>query len=57
MPGKSQQNNRKLKGVAQSCSKLTDLLKKLRLDDQSSTNESLTDVTDKIIQEKSGEQK
>ena len=57
MPGKSQQKNHMLKGVAQSCSKLTDLLKKVRLDDQSSTNESLTDVTDKIIQEKSGEQK
>ena len=57
MPGKSQQKNHMLKGVVQSCSKLTDLLKKVRLDDQSSTNESLTDVTDKIIQEKSGEQK
>ena len=57
MPGRSQQKNRELKRAAQSFSKLTDRLKKLRSDDQSSTNESLNDVTSKNMQEESGEQK
>ena len=55
--GRSQQNNRELKRAAQSCSKLTDLLKKSRPDDQSAINESLDDVTDKNMQEESGKQK
>ena len=57
MPGRSQQKNRELKRAAQSFSKLTDRLKKLRPDDQSSTNESLNDVTSKNMQEESGEQR
>ena len=51
MPGRSQQRNYELKSAAQSCSKLTDLFKRLRLDDQYSTNESLNNVTDKFTQE------
>ena len=57
MPGRSQPKNRELKCAAQSCSKLTDLFKKSRLDDQPSTNESLDDVTGRNMQEESGEQK
>ena len=53
MPGKSQQKNRELKRVAQSCSKLKDLLEKSRPDDQSSTNENLNDVTGRNMQEES----
>ena len=56
MPGRNQQKNRELKRTGQSCSKLTDLFKKSRPDDQSSTNESLDDLTGKNMQE-SGEQK
>ena len=41
MPGRSQQKNHYLKRAAQPCSKLTDLFKKSRHDDQSSTDESL----------------
>ena len=51
MPGKSQQKNRELKRVAQSCSKLKDLLEKSRPDDQSSTNENLNAVTGRNMQE------
>ena len=51
MPGRSQQRNYELKSAAQSCSKLTNLFKRLRLDDQYSTNESLNNVTDKFTQE------
>ena len=47
MPGRNQQRNRELKRAAQPCSKLTDLFKKSRPDDQYSTNESLDDVTGK----------
>ena len=43
--GRNQQRNRKLKCATQSYSKLTDLFKKSRPDDQYSTNESLDDVT------------
>ena len=57
MPGRSQQKNREFKRAACSCSKLKDLLKKSRPDDQSSTNESLDDVTDKHMQEESREQR
>ena len=57
MPRRSQQKNRQLKCAAQSCSKLKDILKKKRPDDQCSTNESLDDVTDKNMEEESGEQK
>ena len=57
IPGRSKQKNCKLKRVAQSCSKLTDLFKKSRPDDQSSTNQNLNDVTGKNIQEETGEQK
>ena len=57
MPRRSQQENRQLKRAAQSCSKLKDILKKQRPDDQCSTNESLDDVTDKNMEEESGEQK
>ena len=39
IPGRSQQKNCQLKRAAQSCSKLTDLLKKARPDDSFSTNE------------------
>ena len=39
IPGRSQQKNRQLKRAAQSCSKLTDLLKKARPDDSFSTDE------------------
>ena len=53
MPGKSQQKNRELKRVAQSCSKLKGLLEKSRPDDQSSTNENLNDVTGRNMQEES----
>ena len=51
IPGRSKQKNCELKRVAQSCSKLTDLFKKSRPDDQSSTNQNLDDVTGKNIQE------
>ena len=51
MPGRSQQQNCELKHAAQYCSKLTDLFKKMRPDDQSSTNKSLDDVTGKNMQE------
>ena len=54
MPGRSQQKNRKLKRAAQSSAKLTDLFKKLRPDDQSSTNEILSDTTGNNIQKESG---
>ena len=47
MPGRNQQRNCELKRAVHSCSKLTDLFKKWRPDDQYSTNESLDDVTDK----------
>ena len=47
MSVRNQQRNCELKRAAQSCSKLTDLLKKSRPDDQFSTNESLDDVTGK----------
>ena len=57
MPGRSQQPNRKLKRLAQSCSKPTDLFKKSRPDDQSSTNENVDDVTIKNMQEESRKQK
>ena len=57
MPGRGQQKNLELKCAAQSCSKLADLFKKLRPDDQFSTNESLDDVTSKNMQEESGGQK
>ena len=57
MSSRSQQKNRKLKRATQSCSKLKDILKKQRPDDQCSTNESLDDVTDKNMEEESGEQK
>ena len=57
MSGRSQQKNRELKRAVQSSSNLTDLFKKSRPDDQSSTNESLDDITGKNIQEESGEQK
>ena len=57
IPGRSKQKNCELKCVAQSCSKLTDLFKKSRPDDQSSTNQNLDDVTGKDIQEETGEQK
>ena len=57
MPGRSQQKNREMKLVAQPRSKLRDLFKKLRPDDQPSTNESLDDVTGKNMQEESGELK
>ena len=53
MADRIKQKNLKLKRAAQSCSKLIDLLKKSTPDYQSSTNESLDDVTDKG----SGEQK
>ena len=56
MHGVSPQKNCELKRVAQSCPKLTDLLKKSKPGDQSSTNESL-DVTGKNMQEELGEQK
>ena len=55
MSGRSQKNC-ELKRAAHSCSKLTDLFKKSRPDDQSSTNESLDDVTGKHMQEESDEQ-
>lgn len=51
MPGRSQQRNYELKSAARSCTKLTDVFKTLRLDDQYSTNESLHNVTDKFTQE------
>ena len=57
MPGRSQQPNRKLKRLEQSCSKLTDLFKKSRTDNQSSTNENVDDVTVKNMQEESRKQK
>ena len=57
MPGRRKQKNCDLKREAQSCSKLTDLLRKLRPDDQSSTHKSLDDITGKNMQEESGEQK
>ena len=57
IPDRSQQKNRELRRAAQSCSKFTDTFKKSRRDDQSSTNESLDDVTDTNMQEDSGEQK
>ena len=47
MSRRKQQRNSELKRAAQSCSKLTDLCKKSRSDDQYSTNESLDDVTGK----------
>ena len=51
MPGRSQQRNYEFKSAARSCTKLTDVFKTLRLDDQYSTNESLHNVTDKFTQE------
>ena len=48
MPGRSQQKNHYLKRAAQPCSKLTDLFKKSRPDDQSSTDESLMMLQAKI---------
>ena len=50
MPGRSQKNC-ELKRAAHSYSKLTYLFKKSRPDDQSSTDESLDDVTGKHMQE------
>ena len=47
MLGRNQERNRELKGATQSCSKVTDLFKKSRADDQYSTNETLDDVTGK----------
>ena len=47
MFGRNQERNRELKGATQSCSKVTDLFKKSRADDQYSTNETLDDVTGK----------
>lgn len=41
MPGRSQQKNRESKRAAHVCSKLNDLFKKSRHDDQSSFNETL----------------
>ena len=57
MSGINQQKDRELNRAAQSSSKLTNLFKKWRPDDQSSTNESLDDVTGKNMQEESGEEK
>ena len=51
MPGRSQQKNWELKRAEQSCLTFT------RPVDQSSTNESLCDVTSKNMQEESGKQK
>ena len=53
MFGRSQQKNRELKRAALSHSKLTDLLKKSRPDDQSSTNENLDNIAGKNIPEDS----
>ena len=57
MPRINQLKNRELKCAAQFRSKLTDLFKKLRPDDQPSTSKSLNDITGKNMQEEPVEKK
>ena len=56
-PGRSQQKNGVLKCAAHSCTKCYSLFRKSRPNDQSSTNESLDNVTGKNMSEDSGERK